>query len=246
MRDNLGNRGDTAHSLLHKPCSSVSETCLVADELRGRVLSVRKLGRLRAVLVRPLAASLASPSTFSLPSVPLCPLTHPISSLKAGSHARSQMESTCQVISSIRYCEGQGPRSKRAPRTAWLSNWMMARFASRSKCSICRARMTPTASASNTVWSVRGLRWNLKTRGPCPSLYITATAPTLPSSPEPSEKRRIQLWSPRRASSTSSDGLDRQIFALSSCAGAGQTGVIHSIPSGGVPSSSASSCNGDL
>ena len=83
MRDNLENRGDVAHSLLHIPCSSVSEACLVADELRGRVSSVRKLGRLRAVLVRPLAASLASLSTFSLPSVLLCPLTQPISNLIA-------------------------------------------------------------------------------------------------------------------------------------------------------------------
>ena len=71
-------RGDSASFLIHQFLFVCFWCCNMAEMLSGRGLSQRSAGRwgVSLLYIGPSDAFLASPSAFSLPSIPLCPGIH--------------------------------------------------------------------------------------------------------------------------------------------------------------------------
>ena len=155
--------------------------------LRGSSPSVSNCGSTLLILESPSAAFFASWSTFSFPLDLLWPLTHVISNLKVGCMACCQMDSTCHIISSVRYCTDLGLRMSSNVMTAWLSRRMVALHTLGAHWRRCRASITPMASASKVVCSVRSPKQYHSIVGILPILYITATVPTFLPIPDPSD-----------------------------------------------------------
>ena len=180
----FGHLIDSVRLFFQRFLRSSLNCCLAADLLMGNCPLIA-LGRSLSSLDLPCAASFASSSLRSFPSISTCPGTHRSVGIARPSRSNSSVMVLCIV--STRYDPGVLRVSVVDRIAAILSSAMDVDWDGVSCLMSCNARCMPVSSASYTVcWFARP-RCLCITDTSRPFLYSTAAAPTPPSISEPSE-----------------------------------------------------------